>query len=335
MKKGLLIALLSASMLVAGCGKTEVKGVSEIKVSEETKAEVKNDTEVESDEALVETDSVFSKLENMEFYFASGAGAWRTVMQIEADGSFSGQYSDSDMGSTGEGYPNGTCYLSNFEGKFTQPVKINEYTYSMEIEEINYEKTGTEEIIDGVLYCYGDAYGLAGAEEVLIYLPGAPTTELPEEYMNWVHNDMKNPDALELPFYGLYNVAEQNGFSSYDISDRIADMMAATEEWALTIRASLENDTLTQADMNIKSMELYETWDAALNALWTELKDQMSEEEFTVLLDEQRAWISEKEAAVKEAGKEVEGGSMYSLVVNMKAAEITEERVHELYELLK
>ena len=46
-------------------------------------------------------------------------------------------------------------------------------------------------------------------------------------------------------------------------------------------------------------------------------------------------WIAEKEKAVEEAGKEVEGGSMYSLVVNMKAAELTEERVYELYELLK
>ena len=64
-------------------------------------------------------------------------------------------------------------------------------------------------------------------------------------------------------------------------------------------------------------------------------KQRLSEDEFKVLLEEQREWIIDKEAAVKETGKEVEGGSLYALVVNMKAAEITEERVYELYEILK
>ena len=87
--------------------------------------------------------------------------------------------------------------------------------------------------------------------------------------------------------------------------------------------------------MNLKSQELYELWDGALNYLWGELKDSLPEEDFSKLLDEQRIWIVEKEKSVEEAGKEVEGGSIYSMVVNMEAAKITEERVYELYELLK
>ena len=301
---------------MTGCGNKEVSEVVETPVLEEGLS--------------------FSEFEDLEFYFASGAGGWRTVVQIEEDGSFQGEYSDSDMGSTGEGYPNGTLYFCSFEGEFSEPVKVNDYTYSMKVEEISYEyEVGTEEIIDEVLYCYSDAYGVAGSEEILIFLPGAPTAELPEEYMSWVHNDMEDSDAQELPFYGLYNVKEQNGFSSYDISGRIDDMMAATEEWALTVKASLENDQLTQADMNTKSKELYDIWDDALNTLWAELKDTLPKDEYEVLLEEQRAWISAKEKAVEEAGKEVEGGSMYSLVVNSKAAELTEERVYELYEILK
>ena len=323
MKNRMLVVFLVVGMTISGCRNEKVSEAPEIQIIEE--AENKEE----------ETFS-FSEFENLEFYFASGAGGWRTVLQIEEDGSFSGQYSDSEMGTTGEDYPNGVYHLSNFEGNFTVPVKVNDYTYSMKIENISYEQeAGSKEIIDGTLYSYDEAYGLIDAEEILIYLPGAPFEELPEEYRNWVRNDMENPDALELPFYGLYNVTEQNGFSSYDISGRIDDMMAATEEWALTIRASLENDNLTQADMNMKSMELYNTWDAALNTLWSELKNQLSEDEFAKLLEEQRNWIAEKEAAVIEVGAEVEGGSVYSLVVNMKAAEITEERVYELYNLLK
>ena len=333
MKKILLLTFLTLCMGMAGCGKQEIGEVVKLEISDEIETNQKEG--IDSTISAADTFD-FKAFENLEFYFASGAGGWRTFLNIEEDGSFFGEYSDSDMGSTGEGYPNGTYYYCKFNGKFTEAVKVNDYTYSMKIEEIScVNEPETSEIIDGILYYYATPYGMEGAEEVLIYLPGAPVSELPEEYINWVRNDMVDPDAVELSFYGLYNVTEQNGFSSYDTSGRIEDMIAASEEWALTIRASLEHDTLTQADMNVKAMELYENWDAALNTLWSELKERLSEDQFNVLLEEQRVWIADKEAAVKEAGKEVEGGSLYALVVNMKAEEITEARVYELYEMLK
>lgn len=122
---------------------------------------------------------------------------------------------------------------------------------------------------------------------------------------------------------------EQNDNSNYD------DYMTSVVERSDNIKASLEQDALTQTDLNLKSQELYELWDGALNYLWSELKESLPEEEFSTLLDAQRIWIAEKEKSVEEAGKEVEGGSMHPLVVNMEAARITEERVYELYELLK
>ena len=112
------------------------------------------------------------------------------------------------------------------------------------------------------------------------------------------------------------------------------DYMASVEAEAGKIEASLE-ESINQLEMNMKSEELYNLWDSALNDLWSEVKNTLSEEEFKTLLEEQRAWIAEKEDAVKEAGKESEGGSIHALIVNMKAAELTEERVYELYELLK
>ena len=66
-----------------------------------------------------------------------------------------------------------------------------------------------------------------------------------------------------------------------------------------------------------------------------QLKEILSEEKFQSLLNEQRAWITEKERAVDEAGAEMAGGTMEPLLRNMKAAEYTEARVYELYELLK
>ena len=37
---------------------------------------------------------------------------------------------------------------------------------------------------------------------------------------------------------------------------------------------------------------------------------------------------------MEEAGKDLEGGSLYPLITNTEAASITEERVHQLYDIL-
>ena len=110
--------------------------------------------------------------------------------------------------------------------------------------------------------------------------------------------------------------------------------MASLEESADAIETSLETEALTQAEMNEKSAQLYELWDDALNYLWGELKAALPEEEFAKLLDEQITWISDKEKALEEAGKDYEGGSMYPLIISGEAARITRERVYEFYDIL-
>lgn len=124
-------------------------------------------------------------------------------------------------------------------------------------------------------------------------------------------------------------------FGCTSVKDDINAYMVNVEEQSNSIKKFLEYDALTQLDMNMKSQELYEIWDDALNYLLGELKNKLSEEEFAKLQDEQNIWSEEKEKAIDESKKEVEGGSMYSLVVNSEAARITEKRVYELYELLK
>ena len=119
-----------------------------------------------------------------------------------------------------------------------------------------------------------------------------------------------------------------------DTNDELDEYMASLEAQAADIKAALEQ-AQSQSEMNQKAHELYVLWDDALNELWGKLQDSLPEDEFDELLDEQIQWIEDKENAVEEAGKEVEGGSMYPLITNTKAAEITEERVYEFYELLK
>lgn len=144
----------------------------------------------------------FEQVTDWQFSFSSGAGAWGTMVFINPDGSFSGSYHDSNMGETGDGYPGGTIYSSDFFGVFSEPEMLNDYTAVFHIETITIrEEIGSQEIIDDVLYVYTEPYGLENSGEFYMFLPGAPTSELPEDFLSWVHYwDPSNPEDEFLPF---------------------------------------------------------------------------------------------------------------------------------------
>lgn len=111
--------------------------------------------------------------------------------------------------------------------------------------------------------------------------------------------------------------------------------IAAAAEEAASLEEVLENEPLNQMEMNETAGAIYTIWDDALNTTWELLQETLDDETMNQLEIEQLDWIAEKEAAVQLAGKEVEGGSMYPMVVNLKAAELTRERVYELTEYLQ
>ena len=110
---------------------------------------------------------------------------------------------------------------------------------------------------------------------------------------------------------------------------------AADQEAALLEKKLAEDATLTQSDMNALSQEIYIIWDDLLNELWGLLKENLDQKTMDKLLQEQRTWIADKEAEVKQAGAEFAGGSMAALAANQKAAELTKERVYVLAEYLR
>lgn len=57
---------------------------------------------------------LFSEFKNTVFTFSSGAGAWMTELQIREDGSFWGQFEDTNMGETGGGVILRERYISLF-----------------------------------------------------------------------------------------------------------------------------------------------------------------------------------------------------------------------------
>lgn len=129
--------------------------------------------------------------------------------------------------------------------------------------------------------------------------------------------------------------ANGNQESEVVSNEAIDEYLASVREQSDAIMTSLEQDPLSQTEMNLKSMELAELWDGAMNYLLDELKNRLSEDEYSKLQAAQDAWVTEKDKAAAEAGAEFEGGSLHSFIVNTEAARITEERVLELYEMLK
>lgn len=275
----------------------------------------------------------FADLKGYRFLFSSGAGAWGTTLTIREDGSFSGTYSDTDMG--GEGDVSAIQYRCDFTGRFTQPEQVNDYTYSVRIAEISYEhEAGTDEIADGFHYYYTDPYGLKDAEEILIYLPGTPKDQLSEEFLSWVtYGDVRDG---KLDFYALNNEVNQEGFVGEDWAENIKESMTWAEEYAAELETEIQEDTsLSQGDLNARSQELYDLWDIQLNEVWDYLKSTMPEADMEALTAEELEWITWKEGQAAEAGEEYGGGSLALMAQAQRGAELTRERVYELLELLE
>lgn len=167
--------------------------------------------DVSSDAAANE---LFSQLPE-EFVFSSGAGGWQTVMNISSDGSFTGHYSDTNFGETGDGYPNGTVYICDFKGQFNDVRKIDEYTYSMKLDSFSYD--GSHPYIkDGVQYIYASPSGIdAETKDLMVYLPGKPIASIPEGFIEWlkVWITDKNISSLPSGVYGIDN--GQAGFIGF------------------------------------------------------------------------------------------------------------------------
>ena len=142
------------------------------------------------------------------------------------------------------------------------------------------------------------------------------------------------PEDATLDAYGLYNVEAMNGFYSYQTRFSGAEIrqgVTEAETKAKEIEDKMQTDpSLAQIDLNFLAGDLYYLWDGQLNRIWDYLKEEMEEDAFAALRDEQIAWIAEKEAAVEKAGAVYEGGSIQPMIMQTEAARITKERVEVL-----
>lgn len=183
---------------------------TEAQTTEAASSEEETEAEASTTEAQSEDVSSLPGTYPMDMVFSSGAGGWSTTLTLSEDGSFTGAFSDSEMGERDENdYPNGTVYFCNFSGQFANIKKVNDYTYSMTLDSVVIDKEA-DRIEDGIRYKEGEPSGMDSGTEIYFYTPDAPVSELPDGFLSWWQT--RSTDATTLGCYGIYNKSADAGF---------------------------------------------------------------------------------------------------------------------------
>lgn len=201
--------------------KTEAQTTEAVSTEAETEAQTTEAASSEEDTGTTKAEASTTEAQSedvssllgtypMDMVFSSGAGGWSTTLTLSEDGSFTGAFSDSEMGERDENdYPNGTVYFCNFSGQFANIKKVNDYTYSMTLDSVVIDKEA-DRIEDGIRYKEGEPSGMDSGTEIYFYTPDAPVSELPDGFLSWWQT--RSTDATTLGCYGIYNKSADAGF---------------------------------------------------------------------------------------------------------------------------
>lgn len=135
--------------------------------------------------------------------------------------------------------------------------------------------------------------------------------------------------------------------ADYDAGEICAKAVKAISEAEKTYEDNnykYYTEDLSQTEYNSLTGDSYKAWDSALNEVWECLGLLLSSEEMDALKSDQENWLNEREQKMKEAGMEVEGGSMQPMLEMATGSRETMVRCYELasklgpvftYELIK
>ena len=209
------------------------------------------------------------ELERMTFSFSSGAGGWSTDLVFGEDGSFTGNYHDSEMGEVGEGYPNGTVYGCSFSGRISPVEQVDDHCWKVLVDQIK-EDEASETIEDDIRYVPSDPYGISEGDEMLLYSPGTPVSVLSDDMQFWAHVNIGENPKTELEDWFLMSEKNDSGFVGYKAVSMI-------NPW----------QDLTQEELLAESGLSFGVPEGAENVIYRYLKDDdLAEMQFTIGNDE-------------------------------------------------
>ncbi len=337
-RKFLSLVLLTAMTLsIVGCGYEAMPILEDAEDAgvENTESEA---GDVEDVASASESDLTFEDLSSYAFEWSSGAGGWGDGFHILRDGYFYGQYSDSDMGVTGDGYPNGSMYYCNYSGQLSDLTKVDDLTYEMTVSDISFEKTvGEEEIIDGTLYTYTDAPGLPADAKLTLYLPGSAVSNINAEIYESYLMDF-GAEEQETTISNPVLVCEEagSGYRSYEssaVETAENDYTSYQYSYDYYIEAASDasdlGEKLSFATSNARLMN------ELLNRLWTIYKHSTDSTSFQETLEEQKSWVSDKEAKIKDLEEASSSAEEGQIAAAQADADLTYARCAELVELIR
>ncbi len=147
------------------------------------------------------------------YYFQSGVGNWYTYIELYSDGTFTGSYSDTNLGESGNGY-NFTTYYNEFSGCFDGPHSSGSYSYGAHVKQLKLKyKVGNSEIKTDqygqkIRYVYSNPSGISEGDFFSLYVEGTPTNMLPNDFSQYV---MYLNDGT-LQYNAFYNVSGYSVF---------------------------------------------------------------------------------------------------------------------------
>lgn len=257
--------------------------------------------------AWAEPDALFETLAGLEWCFSSGVGGWSTDMRMQADGSFTGEFHDSEMGETGDGYPYGTIYGCSFNGQMAVVGQVDENTWKLRVERLEMDEGQVPEAIEeGIRFVTAEPYGLSEGDEMLLYRPGTPVGVLSEEMRFWAHVLDREAPVDQLDAWFLSSEKNDSGF----VGSEPLPGVAVANPW----------EDVTAEQLLAASGLAFRVPEGAENVIYRFLPSQgLAEMQFTLDTDEYCARI--QPAALQE-GEWLDISGMYFDWVNEEAVSI-------------
>ena len=140
-------------------------------------------------------------------YYQHG-GDWTTWLTVNADGTFSGEYS----AHTNPG-PKAHYDVGAFHGSFADLKQIDELTWTVRVESVTVDgEIGREwEDKEATYTQVADPGAPVEGTELTVYLPGTDSSQIPEEFFMWIRSSAEQ--MPELPGTALINDTE--GINTY------------------------------------------------------------------------------------------------------------------------
>lgn len=353
MNKKILPFVVSALIVIFAVGCNHVKKTSGnnpkddkksigteliVEQSENDDGESLSDEKVESEQSMdvvsmgdSQGDVLFAELSQYSFSCTSVGGTWSSKFSINPDGSFCGLYYDVEKEDKGKEYPNGTTYISEYYGQFSEFEKNEENVYKMKIDSLEYVDNDTSFICNSMKYKMTDAVGFEKTKEFCVNGPKLSKAECSKEFVQSLkQSKVSIGDTLNT--YYIFNEKAGKVFQGTKMKKNALKNMKNIYKAELAARnmsKGMEKQK-TKLEKNSRAGELFRMWDDVLNDEWKLMKSLFDEKTMNILLKTELQWIDQKEYRIKQINKSSNSGSELRLAENQKAADITRIWVYEL-----